>query len=236
MQLGLLLAVLYLWPPHGGHSILAARHQASDAAVSDSFPHARHRRLACLTCHDLRSETQPLTFEPPRGCQICHHQRPAKADCRACHEANQLAAAVAVEVTVAVPRHEPQRRPVQFPHAKHDSLACTRCHVTPVTMAPADSARTCIGCHDQHHAQARDCAVCHRPETAAVKHPAMTHVACDRCHTPATIARLVPTRSFCLACHSPEQDHHAEKECSVCHFQRSPAELRQQLSRGRAAS
>jgi hypothetical protein len=56
-------------------------------------------------------------------------------------------------------------------------------------------------------------------------------MACDACHTPTTVARLVPTRSFCLACHKPQQDHYAPKECSACHFQRTPQELESQLRR-----
>jgi hypothetical protein len=201
------------------------------ASRSDTFPHARHRRLACLTCHDLRSQER-LTFEPPRGCQICHHQRPSQANCRACHQSTELAAPRPVQLAVTVPRHDPRRRTVEFPHAKHDTLACAGCHVTPVSLEPADSAKTCTGCHAQHHANSRDCATCHRTAAITVPHrlPVQAHTRCDACHTPATIARLVPTRSFCLACHQPQQDHYGPKECSTCHFQRTPAELQPKLS------
>jgi hypothetical protein len=199
---------------------------------SDTFSHDRHSELACLTCHDLRSRER-LTFEAPRGCQICHHQRPAQADCRACHQPSELEPALPTQVAVAVPQHDRRRRTVQFPHAKHDTLACTGCHVSPVTLAPPDSVLTCAGCHDQHHAQSRDCAACHR--TAAIREaherPVEAHVGCDACHTEATVARLVPTRSFCLACHGPEQDHYPSKECSACHFQRTPDELEPRLRR-----
>ena len=203
------------------------------ASPSDTFPHDRHRRLACLTCHDLRSKERRLTFEAPRGCQICHHQRPAQADCASCHQSSELPVTVPTQVAVAVPKHDRRRRTVQFPHAAHDTLACTGCHVTPVTLAPADSVLTCAGCHDKHHAQSRDCATCHRSAqtTAAHRLPVQAHVACDGCHTPATVARLVPTRSFCLACHQPQQDHYAPKECSACHFQRTPQQLEPQLRR-----
>jgi len=208
------------------------------ASPSDTFPHERHRRLACLTCHDLRSEERRLTFEAPRGCQICHHQRSAQPNCASCHQPSELAATLPEQVAVAVPRHDPRRRTVQFPHAKHDTLACAGCHTTPVTMAPADSVRTCAACHASHHAESRDCAACHRSATITPPHqlPVQAHAACDACHTATTIARLVPTRSFCLACHQPQQDHYMPKECSTCHFQRSPAELRRKLSKGGAPS
>ncbi|HEU5042129.1 MAG TPA: hypothetical protein VFT84_14970 [Gemmatimonadales bacterium] len=197
---------------------------------SDTFSHDRHRKLACLTCHVLRDDER-LTFEPPRGCQICHHQRPARADCGACHQASELEPTLPIQVAVAVPEHDRRRRTVRFPHAKHDTLSCTGCHVSPVTLAPPDSVLTCAGCHDQHHAQSRDCAACHRSAAIreAHKRPVEAHQACDACHTEATVARLVPTRSFCLACHQPEQDHYPAKECSACHFQRSPGELKVQL-------
>jgi hypothetical protein len=205
---------------------------------SDTFPHARHSRLPCLTCHDLRSKVRRLTFEAPRGCQICHHQHPAQAKCGSCHPQSELPTMVPEQVAVAVKGHDKKRRTVQFPHVKHDTLACTNCHVTPVTMAPADSVRTCSGCHANHHAESRDCATCHRTAEIAAPHrlPVQAHAACDACHTPATVARLVPTRSFCLACHQPQQDHYQPKECSTCHFQRTPQELQQRLHRQGAPS
>lgn len=198
--------------------------------ASDTFSHDRHSKLACLTCHVLRDDER-LTFQPPRGCQICHHQRPTRADCRACHQAGELEPTLPTQVAVEVPEQQRRRRTVQFPHASHDTLACTGCHVSPVTLAPPDSVLTCAGCHDQHHAEGRDCAACHRTSAIreAHKRPVEAHGACDACHTEATIARLVPTRSFCLACHQPEQDHYQAKECSACHFQRSPEQLEPQL-------
>ena len=50
-------------------------------APADSFSHARHKKLGCITCHDIASKTNRLTFRPPRGCQICHHQAPSKSNC-----------------------------------------------------------------------------------------------------------------------------------------------------------
>jgi hypothetical protein len=204
------------------------------ASPSDTFPHKRHSRLACLTCHNLGSKGGRLTFEVPRGCDICHHQRPARSDCAACHQDEERASTVPVQVAVAVPKQDRRRRTVQFEHEKHDTLACTNCHVTPVSLAPVDSVRTCAGCHKEHHTQSRECAACHRTAAIAAAHerPVDAHRRCDACHTTGTVAQLTPTRSFCLACHSPQQDHYAPKECSACHFQRSPKELQPQLRRG----
>jgi hypothetical protein len=203
------------------------------ASPSDTFPHERHSRLACLTCHDLRSKERRLTFEAPRGCQICHHQRPARSDCATCHQSEELAQPRPVSVRVAVPRHLPRPRDVAFEHGPHGKLQCTGCHTMPVTLAPADSVRTCASCHADHHAEGRACASCHRTDAISAPHeePVQAHQACDACHTAATVSRLVPVRSFCLTCHSAKVDHYAPKECAACHFQSSPAELRPRLQR-----
>jgi len=199
----------------------------------DTFPHDRHKKLTCLTCHLAASGHGSLTFEPPRGCQICHHEAPAKLDCRRCHADDVLTAPVAVEVSVQVPKEEPLARSVGFRHETHAELDCVRCHTTAVTLTPADSARTCQACHADHHAPGRACATCHKTAAITEAHqpPAFRHVECDACHTPARIAGLVPTRSFCLTCHDEEQDHYAPKECTSCHFLRSPEEFRHQLAR-----
>lgn len=214
-------------PPGGGGLTVPT-------SPADTFSHPRHRRLACLTCHVPGSKNRLLTFETPRGCDICHHQRPAQSDCATCHEERELQRSLPTQVAVAVPKHAPRRRTVGFEHTAHEKLACTKCHVTPVSLAPADSVRSCEACHADHHAAGRSCAACHRSAETREAHarPIQAHVACAACHTEATVARLVPTRSFCLACHEPEQDHYPARECSECHFQRTPAQLEPELRRG----
>jgi hypothetical protein len=207
--------------------VAARAGRPAPASPADTFSHPRHRRLACITCHDPASKQRRLVFVPPRGCQICHHQRPAKADCATCHWAGELEQAQPVQVAVTVDEHAPRRRTVEFAHGTHAKLACTGCHVTPVTLAPADSVRSCDACHADHHAEGRSCATCHRTVATLAAHrpPVRAHAACDACHAPTTVARLTPTRSFCLTCHEPARDHYPERECSACHFQRSPGEL-----------
>ena len=197
---------------------------------SDTFPHPRHKKLACLTCH-LSKTGAKLTFEPPRGCQICHHENPTKSDCSRCHEQGSLPEIVAVPVSIAAARKPPRERTVAFRHEVHDTLACTACHGTAVTMAPVDSAATCQGCHDKHHEAARHCAECHQTASITQTHakPARVHVACDACHATAAIAPLVPTRTFCLACHDSAVDHYPTKQCSLCHLRAPPEDYRPRL-------
>ena len=101
-----------------------------------------------------------------------------------------------------------------------------------MSLEPEPPVTTCTACHEDHHAAGRDCASCHRTADIIQAHapPIDAHQACDQCHTERTVAALEPTRSFCLACHGSETDHHAEKECTVCHLQASPEAYRARLT------
>ena len=206
-------------------------------AAADSFPHARHAaKLACLTCHQTGAGHGRLTFEAPRGCNICHHQAPAEARCPSCHRPDNYATPKRVAVTVTVPAREPRARPVDFLHARHASRSCVDCHTTPVTLAPSPAAVQCKDCHSDHHTAGRDCAACHAnaDPKSAHKGPEAAHQRCDACHTETTIARLTPTRCFCSTCHVEKATkHHDEKECTVCHFLAEPRVYRSKLRRPR---
>lgn len=210
----------------------AARKPAPPAA--DSFEHRRHRTLACLTCHDVHSSRR-LTFEPPRGCQICHHQVPGDSQCATCHAADEIAAPRERTVTVTVRGHEARTRPVVFRHERHTRLPCAGCHAQPVSLAIGDSVRTCAACHDDHHQAARACDGCHTERAAFAPHapPAEAHAGCDACHATRTVARLVPDRALCLTCHAARRDHEPSRECTTCHFLEDPATYRNHLVSGR---
>ncbi len=203
---------------------------ALPALPSDTFSHPIHKKLACLTCH-LSKSGENLTFAPPRGCQICHHQNSARSDCVQCHEQQSVPEAIAVQVSIAAAGKPARERTVAFRHQGHSDLRCTTCHGQPVTLALVDSAASCQGCHDKHHDAKRQCASCHRTATITEAHarPARTHIACDACHATAAIATLSPTRTLCLACHPPGVDHNTDKECSVCHLQAPPDQYRPRL-------
>ncbi|MEO8139943.1 MAG: hypothetical protein ABI742_09860 [Gemmatimonadota bacterium] len=218
-------------PPPGGDPPGRAS-SARPALPSDTFSHTRHKKLACLTCH-VTSSGQSITFEAPRGCQICHHQAPLRSDCKTCHASDDFPSANAVSVSIAAAGKPARVRTVGFGHAAHADLTCTTCHTQAVTLAPVDSAATCQGCHAQHHEAGRDCAACHRTPAIAPAHarPVQAHIACDACHATAKVASLVPTRSFCLACHEQAVDHYGPRECSECHLQAHPEEYRPRLLR-----
>jgi hypothetical protein len=202
------------------------------AEASDTFAHARHEQLACLTCHLSKSGAM-LTFEPPRGCQICHHQNPIKSECGRCHEPGSIPETLEIRLAIAAAGKPSRDRPVSFPHERHAELGCTTCHGQSVTLAPIDSAGSCRGCHADHHEAGRACSVCHRTESITPTHapPIRAHVACDACHPTSAIAPLSPTRSFCLVCHDSGVDHYAGRECATCHVQARPEEYRSRLVR-----
>ncbi len=214
-------------PPWGGPS-------TRSPLPSDTFSHPRHQKLACLTCHVTTTPRARLTFEAPRGCQICHHEGPGKDECATCHEPSEQLTPAQVEVTVTVPDQPPRRRPVGFRHDTHRDVRCQDCHQQRVSLIATDSVASCQGCHVPHHETGRDCAACHQTPaiTTAHQRPVAAHEGCDACHTPARIRELLPARTFCLTCHTPETDHYAPTECSTCHLQAHPEEWRPQLSRG----
>lgn len=224
---------LSAWPPRSP----PRRHVAGrgSAAPADSFPHARHRSLTCLTCHTSEREHGRLTFEAPRGCQICHHQAPAAARCGACHADSELVAPRQATVRVAVSGRPARERGVAFSHGAHRDVRCVACHATPVTLDPAPDAAHCVACHDGHHAAARDCAACHGgpPTRQAHARPVEAHESCDACHAPATVARLTPDRALCVLCHAEQREHYRARECTTCHFLASPEAYRAHLMRGR---
>jgi hypothetical protein len=199
--------------------------------VADTFSHPRHQSLPCITCHTTRAgQGGSLTFERPRGCQICHHQAPSQNDCSACHASSELAPARPMLIAISVLTHAARERSVGFEHQKHALLRCTECHREAVSLQPDSTVVQCVSCHVQHHEFNRACATCHVTEQIVPAHarPIEAHQACDACHAPARVAQLVPTRNFCLTCHQP-QDHYPEKQCTACHFQVSPEVFQSRL-------
>ena len=206
---------------------------AVSASPSDTFPHARHSRLACLTCHDLRSKARsadvraaPRLSDLPSPASRAGQLQGLPPAGRARHAPSRAGGGYRASARPSAPyRPVPPRearQPVLYGLPRHAGHARAR-----------GLGRTCAGCHTEHHAESRDCAACHRTAAITAPHrmPIQAHTGCNACHTPATVARLVPTRSFCLVCHQPQQDHYQPKECSACHFQRTPAELQPRLTR-----
>jgi hypothetical protein len=207
------------------------RHVSTTDAPADTFAHARHERIACLVCHRTGRGHGQLTFEPPRGCTICHHQNPSQARCESCHRALEYGPQTAT-VTITVPSHPPNPRSVTFLHERHTGQRCIDCHTTPVTLAPAPAKAQCRDCHVEHHANGRSCGSCHVIDEPRLAHTSgeIAHQRCDACHTRTSIELLKPTRTFCSTCHlDVASNHYAPRECTVCHFLADPDVYRSKL-------
>ncbi len=202
-------------------------------APLDTFPHDRHKSLACITCHASQRQHARLTFQPPRGCDICHHQTPAKLDCSRCHSAAELAAPRPVTVKVAVSGAPARGHSARFEHTAHRGAKCLDCHTTAVTLASPTAVASCKACHDGHHAAARRCSACHAANSDEAREahapPEHGHLACDACHAAEIVTRLVPDRALCVTCHAEQRDHYASRECAVCHFQATPEAVKRLL-------
>jgi len=212
----------------------SARQQVAAAKVpADTFEHSRHTKHACLECHSVGSGHGRLTFEPPRGCAVCHHKAPEQAKCESCHRETKYGAPKPKTMTVTVPNRNPVPRQVDFLHSKHTGKTCVECHSTPVTMALAPARAQCNDCHDDHHSKPEiNCSSCHKIADPKAEHypPSTTHQQCDACHTRPSIERLTPTRNLCVTCHAPKtRDHYNDKQCTTCHFFADPAAYKAKL-------
>jgi hypothetical protein len=222
-------------PPRAAPAPQSLLPDPAAAAAADTFSHDRHNQLACLTCHVTSRGHGGLTFQAPRGCQICHHQAPATSNCVTCHTPTELADPETTTVAVTVRDRAPRLRNVAFAHDAHAELGCTACHSAPVSLDPAAPVTTCTACHEDHHQARRDCAGCHSVDVRGA-HPDTlnAHVACAACHRETTVSRLVPDRGLCLTCHATQREHYTEKQCTTCHFLTSPEAYQAHIRRGRA--
>ena len=191
------------------------------ASPSDTFSHQRHRKLACITCHSTTSRRSDLTFEQPRGCQICHHQAPARSECSNCHAADEVEVARPLTVEVTVPKHAPRARPVVFDAlgtragrmravSYHAGLRSSRSH-EPRPASPATTITIPV------RPIAQPATEPHRSARLTRRRSMPTPAAWNAMTSP-TITQLTPKRTFCLSCHSSSVDHYAPKECSQCHL------------------
>ncbi|MEP6621691.1 MAG: cytochrome c3 family protein [bacterium] len=181
-------------------------------AIVDSFPHSRHKSLACADCHSMTSTHGGLTFSRPSGCMGCHHAAAQRAPCAACHDAS-LRGPRAMPMPFATSvRRNTVTRPVNFAHAKHATLDCTGCHTND---AKRTVVTTCQGCHTSHHTTTADCATCHT--TARDGHDRFAHDGCAACHTDVTVAALPSSRNVCIACHQEQKTHFPLGDCATCH-------------------
>ncbi|HVX38214.1 MAG TPA: cytochrome c3 family protein [Gemmatimonadaceae bacterium] len=218
---------------------------ARDSAFGLRFDHGAHvltANVACTKCHSgadylvpsKRDSTKDLvdprhgkTFVTASTCETCHHAATNAAACTACHSPVTRTIAVSMPLKLTQ-RGAPASRTVAFDHARHASVDCANCH----TSRPAvRNVASCDNCHQNHHEQATQCSACHGTTTHDA-HKAADHLNCTACHARQTVAMLTPNRAFCVTCHADHVNHKPGRECSSCHMQSTPAELKQRILSG----
>lgn len=202
----------------------------------DHGSHVLRGAVACTECHSganyfLRDKPDidrrhGRTMLTPASCDNCHHSAAMHVGCGACHASDgRLGQAMSVVLPLRLrSAGAPTTRTVAFEHADHTNESCTTCH----SSAAVGTITACANCHDTHHREASSCTQCHGA-TLLAAHKADDHLACAQCHAVQTLRLLTPDRTFCVSCHADKAQHRPGKECSTCHMQSTPAELRQRI-------
>lgn len=219
-----------------------------DSVFGMRFDHGAHvvsAGVACTKCHsgidylvpDKRDSTKQLvdrrhgkTFVSAASCENCHHAPTTKAACSQCHAGEaRLGRTIAVTMPLKLTqRGAPTSRTVAFDHRLHGKVDCATCHAS---RPDVRNVASCSNCHQNHHEQATQCSACHGT-TAHDAHKAADHLNCTACHARQTVALLTPNRAFCATCHADRANHKPGRECSSCHMQSTPAELKKKILSG----
>ena len=224
----------------GCHYGIESAHESAFGQLFDHGTHVLRGGVACSQCHSAANYVLPGTHDVDKrhgrtmltstSCSSCHHDETSTIACVACHTGDAtIGRAIPVTMPLRLrPSHAPQTRQVEFEHRAHSSLECTGCHTSRTAVT---SLAACATCHGTHHTQVAQCAACHGTDVGSA-HKAADHLACTRCHSRETVALLTPDRSFCVSCHADRADHKPGRECSTCHMQSTPPELRKRILGG----
>ncbi len=128
------------------------------------FNHARHRAVACATCHRGVESSARATLPTQTDCQKCHATAPAGIEAALWQATDPGRQIKWIQVT-RLPDH------VMFSHRRHvvsGRLACVSCHgeMSERTSPPGAPAvrldmKACLSCHRREGAS-EDCDGCHR--------------------------------------------------------------------------
>lgn len=196
--------------------------RARQVAAEQGFRHARHRDLACTSCHATRQEHGTLTVTRREECQSCHHADAATSACTSCHTRSEVGAVTrqvtrTMNLQLGSLDHPQRTRP--FAHKTHEQVRCQTCHTGNGPSLAATRAN-CSSCHVQHHRVDAGCTTCHQQPAPGV-HTRQAHLGCAGagCHQtmPERLAQVPRTREFCLLCHQGKTDHSPEGSCADCH-------------------
>lgn len=205
------------------------------------FPlRARHSQIKCEACHTARRYT-----DTPRDCASCHrkddaHKGQLGPQCGKCHEETRWKASVF--------DHD---RDARFPlRGRHREAKCESCHKSP-GLRDKPPVR-CASCHEQDDKRkghtgrfGANCESCHGAgawKPALFNHDRDTRfplrgqhatAKCEACHRAPLYQEKPAAR--CAACHERSDKHSGQldRECQVCHNERSWRETSFEHSRSR---
>ncbi len=228
----------------GCHYGIEAARDSTSGKLFEHRAHVMQGDLACTECHSAADYIVPGKHEVDRrhgrtmvtaeSCESCHHQPRSTTACVTCHTGDlHLGRAIPVVLPLKLrPEGSPTSRSVAFEHVDHPNVECASCHTS---RAAVTKTVACANCHEPHHKEGGRCAACHGSDVKS-RHKAADHLSCSRCHAAQTVALLVPDRSFCLTCHADRAEHKPARECSTCHMQSTPTELRRRLAQPATAT
>jgi hypothetical protein len=192
---------------------------AATDAQTRPFRHAPHAELSCRGCHAYGQRHRSPREWTPADCASCHHDPVRALACTRCHQPGDYEPLRDFPARMALSvRDVPETRALPFSHSRHEQLSCQSCHdasATDALMTPPQ----CVSCHTDHHRPDANCATCHFPKGPEV-HGLEVHLTCAGagCHTLPPERTLVLSRTFCLMCHTEQQDHEPAGLCHKCHF------------------
>jgi len=195
------------------------------AQTMPDFTHADHELVDCASCHSSTAGHGLVSVTTVQDCRGCHHTPPVSRTCARCHQPSDAPTEsfrVVRAVSFSVGTEDP-RRTLNFPHDRHASIDCGRCHTQGLALDPP-ATLDCAGCHQEHHTPTSDCASCHRVAPVAAHPPAQAHVTCSgsSCHQSVPFETIPRTREFCLGCHQDQRQHEAPRACADCHTLPAP--------------
>ena len=188
------------------------------AASAPRFSHGDHRGQTCSSCHSSRVQHGQLLITSVVDCERCHHSGPDREQCATCHDVAALGRSTlqTAQTFRLAARQAVVTRDLPFPHQRHESFACVRCHTNPVSRAP-DSAQ-CASCHASHHTATASCRACHGAANALALHKVTDHASCASAACHGERAKNLPdTRELCLTCHAAQARHVPGQQCDQCH-------------------
>ena len=212
------LAIAVHAAPGAAWAMQTSQGQRPDAgaAALPQFQHAKHRHVACASCHNSDRRHGEVMVRSRQDCMRCHHTGAQRQNCGLCHNQSTIRRLPERPRSfVLAATHAPATLNIRFDHQPHAPFECSQCHGPAPSYTPDQG--NCATCHVLHHGPDATCSNCHGPGAMA-RHTREAHVSCAsaNCHGQAAVD-LPNTRQTCLVCHTTQRGHMSGRLCTTCH-------------------